>query len=268
MNENEKLENQTIKFHMVDLFLGYMFIIFNICIIFVLFSKIKNRDKKIKKLKTKFYFLIIFDIISTLLYINIEVFLNSPISDILFGCLSLIAFYLFFSLIYEIFNCTKIHVLAKRPKIINKMFLAIFLVLLSLSLYKIKENKILNILQLIFVFICLIILYIYFNYSIKSISKHLIAGDFQSKKIYSYLYMINIYCIFLLFCYNFTKLILIFINPDYILYAELALSIFNYGIKYYVFSLLTLIIFTFNKKSYKKYNDEIITIINQGVFSN
>ena len=80
--------------------------------------------------------------------------------------------------------------------------------------------------------------------------------------------MINIFCLFILFCYNIVKIILVIMYPNNIIYLELALSIFNYSLKFYVFSLFTLIIFTLNKKSYKQYNDEIIMIMNTGVYSN
>lgn len=253
----------------VLMILGYITILFNICIIFILFVKIKNKERTIKKLKSKLYLLIILDLISNILYVNKEIFFDSLTSDIIFGFLSLVAFYLFISFIYEIFNCTEIYVLAKKPKILNKIFLAIFLLLLNFPLYKYSQkNKLLVISELILILCCFLILYFYFNNICKSFSRHLLAGDFQSKKVYSYLYMINIYCLIILFFYNITKIFYLFINPENIKYVEIALSIFNYGIKYYTFSLFTLIIYTFNKKYYKKNIEEIITIVNEGVFSN
>lgn len=264
---NEESENQSISINIVDLFLGYMTILFNICIILILFTKIKNRENNIKILKQKLFFLIIFDTISNLLYNNRIFFLNSLASDIIFGWLSLIEFYLFLYFIYEIYNCTEINVLAKKPKTMNPIYLAITLGLLNFPLYKYTKNVILNIFNLFLILCCFLILYFYFNKTSKNISKHLMAGDFQTKKVYSYLNMINIYCVFILFCYNFTKGFLLFINPENIKFVEIALTVFNYGIKYYVFILSTLIIYTLNKKSYKRFNEEIITIMNQGIYS-
>ena len=261
---NEELDSLNI----INLVLGYMIILFNICIIIILFAKIKDRENNIKLLKQKLFFLIIFDTISDLLYNNKIFLLNSITSDIIFGCLSLIEFYLFISFIYEIYNSTEIYVLAKKPKMMNPVYLAISLVLLNFPLYKYTNNIILNILSLFLILCCFLILYLYFNKTSKSISKHLVAGDFQSKKAYSYLNMINIYCVFISICYTLTKGFFIFLNPEYVKFVEIALSVFNYGIKYYVFSISTLIIYTFNKKSFKRFNEEIITIMNQGVYSN
>ena len=265
---NEELDNPSININILDLILGYMNILFNICIIIILFAKIKNRENNIKILKQKLFFLIIFDTISDLVYNNKIFFLNSLASDIIFGCLSLIVFYLFISFIYAIFNCTEIYVLAKKPKMMNPIYLAISLLLLNFPLYKYTKNIVSNILSLFLVLCCFLILYFYFRKITKNISNHLLAGDFQSKKAYSYLNMINIYCVFILFCYTLTKGFYIFLNPENIKFVEIALSVFNYGIKYYVISLSTLIIYTFNKKAYKRFNEEIITIMNQGVYSN
>lgn len=258
-------KNLSINIYLIHYILGYLFILFNACIMFILIIKIKNREKNIKRHKIKLCMLIIFDSISTLLYIYKHFLFKL---NFIFVILSLCVFYLFISIIYDIFNSTEIHVLAKRPKMRSKLAITIFLFLINLSYYKLTKNKIFNIVVFIFIICGLILIYIYFFKLSKNISNNLIAGDFQGKKIYNFFNMINIYCLSMLIASNITKIFLIFLSKKDIIYAELAISIFNYSIKYYVFSLLLLIIINLNKKSYKQYNEEIITIMNTGVYTN
>ena len=255
----ELTEEDRDNYEKAIMILSYIFSIFNLFIIifslFILSTNIKN----IRFLKLKLFGLIFIDSISLLLY---AIFKDeeSLFLELLFSALNSIEFFFFISFLYQIFNNTEI---SKGVELINPFQIFFLFILIIFSYYKFSllYREIVNCIQYILILSCLIFLYKYFKNTLTIISSHLKSNDIRNRKIYYYLQILNNISLILLFCYNIIKMIIIFIHNQYIkVFLEVGLNAINQGLKYFIFILFEIIIYTLHNKNYKGNFDETIGI--------
>ena len=258
----ELTEEDRQSFDKANIILSYIFSIFNLFIIIFSLFIISSKTKNIRFLKLKLFGIIFIDSISLILYtiINNE---ETFIHELLFSALYSIEFYFCISFLYQIFNNTEMSRLSKGVELISPFQIFIFFILIIFSYYKFSflYREIVKCIQYIIILSSLLLLYKYFNNTINIISSHLRSNDFKSRKIYYYLKILNNISIILLFCYNVVKMVIIFIhNQYYKIFLEVGLNTINQGLKYFIFILFEVIIYTMNTKRYKFNADETIGI--------
>ena len=250
------------NFEKANMILTYIFSVFNLfIIIFVLFI-FSSQTKNIRFLKLKLFGLIFIDSISLILYSIIKDD-ESLTYELFFSVLYSIEFYIYISFLYQIFNNTEISKLSKGVELISPFQIFILFILIIFSYYKFSflYREIVNCIQYILILSSLILLYKYFNNTIKIISSHLKSNDIKNRKIYYYLKILNNTSLILLFCYIIIKIIIIFVhNQYYKVFLEVGLNTINQGLKYFIFILFEIIIYTLNNKIYKINFDETIGI--------
>lgn len=267
---NEEIDDNTKEnFESASLILAFIFAIFNLFIIIISLFKLSSKNKNLKMLKYRLFSLIIMDSITSLIYSNYRYKFDLFSSELFFSVLSSIEFYLFISFIYQIFNSTDISQNAKSIELVSPIHFCTIFLLIFFSYHKFSYlyAKLLNIVEYIIIFACLALLYRYFKDTIASIIVHLVTKDVQTRKVYYYLNIANtIGLSFLMFIYI-IKLILIFIDESYHIYFDVALISINYGLKYFVFILFEVIIYTLSKNYYKNNTDEIVGIFQKKNYS-
>ena len=254
-------EDDRRNYEEANFILSYIFTVFNIFIIIIFLFLFSSYSKLIRYLKLKLNGIILFDSISLIshsLFDNEESF----IYELLFSTLYSIEFYFYISFIYQIFNNTDSK-LSKGVELISPFQICIYCLLIIFSYHKFSffYREIINVIQYILVLSSLILLYKYLNNTIKLISSSLKPNDIQYKQIYAQLKILNDTSIFLILFYNIIKIFIIFIhNEYYILYLEIGLNTINFGIKYFIFLLLAVIIYNLKNNIYKVNYDETIGI--------
>jgi len=261
--DSELTEEEKENFEKANLILSYIFSIFNLLIVIFSLFLLTSKKKNIRILKYKLFGLIFIDSISLIIY---QIFKNedSLYFELLFSGLNSIEFYFFISFLYQIFNNTEISKLAKKVELINPFQIYILFLLIIFSYYKFSflYRELVNCIQYFIIIGCLIFFYKYLKYIIITISSHLISNDLPNKKIYYYLRILNNIGLFLLLCYNIIKLISVFIHNQFLkIILDIGLNTINQGLKYFIFLLFGIIIYTLNHKVYKINFDETVGII-------
>jgi hypothetical protein len=262
MNE-ESEENTKQILDKANMILSYIFSLFNFFIIIISHYILKAKSNNLKLLKIKLFALIIIDSISSLMYINYRFYFDLFFYELFFSILTSIEFYLFISFIYQIFNTTEISQNSKSLKLINPIQLCVLFLLQIFSYYKFTYlySLFLIILQRIIIFICIALLYRHLRNAITTISIRLLSKDLQNKKIYYYLKIINLVGLIFMLCNNTVQAFLFMVkNNSSQMYIKIALNSINYGIKYFIFILFEVIIYTLSNSYYKNNTDEIINI--------
>ena len=258
-------EESNINFKKAKKILGYIFLFFNIIIIFISSFLLQSKTKSKKMLKLKLFIFIILDSISVFLFDKYGHIINPIVSDILIACLSSIEFYIFLSFIYQIYNNTEISVLAKKIVLIDPLHLSFLFLFVIFSYHKYSQLfKIINTIENIIILCCIILLYRYLRNITKTIRNNLLPRDIESAYVFYSLRMLNSICFLLMVCYYGLKLIIIYSPERFQLYINIALEIIKFGLKYSIFVIFGIIIYLFNKnlniniKNNNEENDKII----------
>ena len=261
MDEEEEKTKEILE--KANMILSYIFSLLNIIILIISFYILRTKTKNLIFLKYKLFALIIIDSISSLLYINYRQNLNLFFSEILFSILMSVEFYLFLSFIYQIFNSTEMSQNSKGIGLINSLQLCLLFLLQIFSYHKFSYlySQILNIIQRIINFVCLILFYRYLKNAITTINVRLMSKDLQNRKVYYYLKISNVIGLIFFLCNTIIQLIYFSIkNESYQMYVTVIFNSINYGFKYFIFILFEVIIYTLGKDYFKNNTDEQVNI--------
>ena len=244
---------------------GYFFIILNIIILIIIYIIIKSKSKAIRTIKIKLFLLIFSDQIYIILYNYIGYFYDTLFEELFFTCLESIQFYLFLSIIYDIFKNTKISILSKNVKLINPFYLSICFFMVKISYFKYLNlginPQIINFFHYFTVLGGLIFLYRYMKKITISFSSNLMSTDFGAKNVYNNLKLLYRISLIIFIFINCIKLISIFIDKEYVIYFQIPNNIFNYSVKYINFIIFAITAYILNKNYRRNYNkDETIGI--------
>ena len=261
----EEVDEETKKkFEKAEILLSLIFSICNILIIIASLFLLNSKNENNNKLKYKLFILIITDLISLIFYTYFYNDSNLFLREIFFSACTSIEFYFFLSFIYQIFFNTTVSKSPKEVELIKLNHLCFVFPFLIFSYYKFTSlySQIINILQSIITVISLILLCNYIKKAIEIMTGNLISKDTKNHKIYNYLNILDTICLIVLSCYNLTNFIYISIeNELYQLYLEIILNAINHSLKYFIYILFAIIIFTLNKNYYRSNNDEIVSIL-------
>lgn len=261
--EAELNEEEKCNFEVVNIILACIFSLLNIFITLFSIFILKSNKKIIRGLKFKLLGLIFIDSINIIIY---AFFTNekSFLYELFFSALSSFEFYFFISFLYKIFLNTKMSILAKEVGLLNplQIYFLFILVIFPYNKFNFMYSKLFNCIQYTIIIIFLITLYKYFQKTIIIISSHLISKDSANVIIYSYLNKLNKLCLILILCYNIIKIISIFIYVEYYeIFFQIGLNTINQGLKYYIFLLFDVIIFTLSNKVNIINSDEKVEIV-------
>ena len=164
------------------------------------------------------------------MYNYIKYLYDNLYTELYFTLIITLEFFIYISLIYDIFKNTKISVLAKKVTLINPFYLTITFFFVFITPFKyLKLNfsqKIVDVIHYLVILSFIIFLYRYMQRTIIYISTNLLTADFGTKKAYKFFKLLNLLTLILLICYIGSKIILVFINPEYELYFEIPLNTF------------------------------------------
>ena len=262
MNESIN-ENDLENFNQAHLYLAYIFCGLNTCIVIGTFVLFKSNSKNIIILKLKLLVFIFIDSILSLAFKVLKIFKNIITEELLFSVLASIEFYIFLSFMYQIFSTTELSKLSKEIELIKGGQISLIFLSVTFSYHKLSIYylKLINFVQNCAILVCLIILYKYLINIIGKISINLLPKDIQHRKVYYYLQRLILIGFTMLLIFFFIKLLIIFLNNEiYILYIEITSNTIIHGLKYFVFILFSIIIYTLNYKNINN-TDENIQII-------
>ena len=255
-------EDKKIDFKKIKTILGYISLIINIFFICISLYLLNSQKKFVKILKYNLFTLIILDSISFIIFENHPYIFNQIYGDILFACLSSIGFYTFLSFIYQIYNNTKISILAKKIELIEPFKLTFLFLFIIFSYHKYtKLYKTLNIIENIIILCFITVLYRYLGNITKSIRNNLLPRDIKSAKIFYCLKLLNSICFLLIVIYYALKIVIMYTPQIPKIYMNIALNTVYFTLKYSIFYIFAVIIYILKKDRNKYIYEEDNKII-------
>jgi hypothetical protein len=232
-----------------------------IIIIFSLFN-LKSKNKKIYLLKYKLFGLFLVDIVLRILYAKKYHKINSVYNEIVFSFLKTFQFFLILSFLEQIFNDTRLN---KKGKFYKKLSCKQLCITFSLVIFSYEKfsnsHKDICLIQSLIIIYCIFVLYTRLRNKIIKIVDNL-ASQKTNRRQNTYLFILGspfICFIFYLTYYILKILFLTLENPDHIIYANIILKIIIDSSKYFLFSILELLLYVIdNKKMQKEQYEEIL----------
>jgi hypothetical protein len=232
-----------------------------IIIIFSLFN-LKSKNKKIYLLKYKLFGLFLVDIVLRILYAKKYHKINSVYNEIVFSFLKTFQFFLILSFLEQIFNDTRLN---KKGKFYKKLSCKQLCITFSLVIFSYEKfsnsHKDICLIQSLIIIYCIFVLYTRLRNKIIKIVDNL-ASQKTNRRQNTYLCILGspfICFIFYLTYYILKILFLTLENPDHIIYANIILKIIIDSSKYFLFSILELLLYVIdNKKMQKEQYEEIL----------
>ena len=230
-------------------------------IIFSLFN-LKSKNKKIYLLKYKLFGLFLVDIVLRILYAKKYHKINSVYNEIVFSFLKTFQFFLILSFLEQIFNDTRLN---KKGKFYKKLSCKQLCITFSLVIFSYEKfsnsHKDICLIQSLIIIYCIFVLYTRLRNKIIKIVDNL-ASQKTNRRQNTYLCILGspfICFIFYLTYYILKILFLTLENPDHIIYANIILKIIIDSSKYFLFSILELLLYVIdNKKMQKEKYEEIL----------
>ena len=232
-----------------------------IIIIFSLFN-LKSKNKKIYLLKYKLFGLFLVDIVLRILYAKKYHKINSVYNEIAFSFLKTFQFFLILSFLEQIFNDTRLN---KKGKFYKKLSCKQLCITFSLVIFSYEKfsnsHKDICLIQSLIIIYCIFVLYTRLRNKIIKIVDNL-ASQKTNRRQNTYLCILGspfICFIFYLTYYILKILFLTLENPDHIIYANIILKIIIDSSKYFLFSILELLLYVIdNKKMQKEQYEKIL----------
>jgi hypothetical protein len=232
-----------------------------IIIIFSLFN-LKSKNKKIYLLKYKLFGLFLVDIVLRILYAKKYHKINSVYNEIVFSFLKTFQFFLILSFLEQIFNDTRLN---KKGKFYKKLSCKQLCITFSLVIFSYEKfsnsHKDICLIQSLIIIYCIFVLYTRLRNKIIKIVDNL-ASQKTNRRQNTYLCILGspfICFIFYLTYYILKILFLTLENPDHIIYANIILKIIIDSSKYFLFSILELLLYVIdNKKMQKEQYEKIL----------
>ena len=267
----DDIDDETkMNFEKANVVLTYIFSLFDLIILIIFYRYFNSKNINIKIFTCKFIAIIIIDIISKLLYSITNKYFNIISNELIYAALITSKFYLILSFIYQIFYDSLRFINLKKIKLLNiiQMSFIYFLIIFPYDkLFNLIPNALIFF-EIIIILINLFILYKYINDLLETIKKDIQKYNVSNKNVYLYLKILNYASLILFICYYFAKIIELFFNKKYfIIYIKISINIFYQSIKYLLFYIFIKLIYTLNENYDKNYpnnltlDKEIETII-------
>ena len=263
-------DDTKMNFEKANIILAYIFSLLDLCILIIFYRYFNNKNINIKIFTCKFFAIIIIDIFSKFLYSIANKHFNIIPNEIFYTALITIEFYLILSFIYQILYDSLGFINLKKIKLLNLIQISFIYFLIIFPYDKLFNfiSSILTFFEIIIILINFYILYKYINDLLEIINKGMQKYNVSNKNIYLYLKILNYSSLILFICYYFAKIIELLFNKKYfIIYIKISINIFYHSIKYLLLYIFIKLIYALNQNYDKifthKYNvdKEIETII-------
>ena len=264
----DDIDDETeINFEKANILLIYIFSLFDFGILIIFYRCFNTKNINIKIFTCKIFAIIIIDIFSKVLYSIAYNHFNTISNELFYAILMTNKFYLVISFIYQIIYDSLRFINLKKIKLLNLIqmsFIYFFIIFPYDKFFNIFPN-VLTFLQIVIILINLLILY---RYILEIIKKEIQKYNVSNNNVYLYLKILNYASLILFICYYFAKIIELFFNKKYfIIYIKISINIFYQSIKYLLFYIFIKLIYILSENYDNKFaqnnnvDKEIETII-------
>lgn len=260
---DEYFEQELIEtYESAETILTLLFAFIDLVIIICSLFNLKSKNKKIYFLKYKLFGLFLVDILLRILYAKKYHKLNSIYNEVVFSFLKTYQFFLILSFFEQIFNDTRLNKKGKFYKKLSCKQLCIIFSLVTFSYEKFSNSqKEICLIQSLIIIYCIFVFYTRLRNKIIKIVDNLIIGKTnQRQKTYLCVLGSPFICFIFYFTYYILKILFLTLeSPDHIIYANIILKIIIDSSKYFLFSILELMLYLIgNNKMQKEQYDEIL----------
>lgn len=245
-----------------DIILSILFAVIDFIIIIFSLFHLNSKNKKIYLLKYKLFAIFIIDIISRMFYVNRYYKVKSLFMELLFSALISSQFFLILSFLEQAYNDTK---MKKKGKFFTKLkrnyICSVFLIITFPYDKFSSSQKEAAFIQSMIIIYCIYFLYIRMKNKIIKIVQNIIKQtSIHNKNIFFCLMGSPLPCLIFFLSYYILRIIFLYItNPEFIVYANLALKIIKDSSKYFLFIILEIILYLLseNKLQKEKFCDDL-----------
>ena len=260
---DEYFEQDLIEtYESAETILTLLFAFIDVVIIICSLFNLNSKNQKIYLLKFKLFGLFLVDILLRIMYARKYHKLKSLYNEIVFTFLKTYQFFLILSFFEQIFNDTRLNKKGKFYKKLSCKQLCITFSLVSFSYEKFSNSqKEICLIQSLIIIYCIFVLYTRLRNKIIKIVDNLVSQKEDRRK-KTYLCILGSPLISFIFYFSYYILRILFLtleNPDHIIYANIILKIIIDSSKYFLFSILELLLYVIgNKKKQKEQYEEIL----------
>jgi hypothetical protein len=260
---DEYFEKELIEtYESAEIILTLLFAFIDLVIIICSLFNLKSKNQKIYLLKYKLFGLFLVDILLRILYAKKYHKVNSVYNEIVFSFLKTYQFFLILSFFEQIFNDTRLNKKGKFYKKLSCKQLCITFSLVTFSYEKFsKSQKEICLIQSLIIIYCIFVLYIRLRNKIIKIVDNLVSQKTnQRKKTYLCILGSPFICFIFYFTYYILKILFLTLeSQEHIIYANIILKIIIDSSKYFLFSILELLLYVIgNNKMQKEQYEEIL----------
>lgn len=260
---DEYFEQELIEtYESVETILTLLFAFIDLVIIIFSLFNLNSKNKKIYFLKYKLFGIFLVDILLRILYVRKYHKLNSIYNEIVFSFLKTYQFFLILSFFEQIFNDSRLNKKGKFYKKLSCKQICITFSLVTFSYEKFSNSKKeICLIQSLIIIYCIFVFYIRLRNKIIKIVDNLVCQKTnQSQK--TYLCILGSPFISFLFYFTYYILKILFLtleSQEHIIYANIILKIIIDSSKYFLFSILELMLYVIGKnKMQKEQYEEIL----------
>ena len=259
---DEYFEQDLIEtYESAETILTLLFAFIDVVIIICSLFNLNSKNKKIYLLKFKLIGLFLVDILLRIMYARKYHKLKSLYNEIVFTFLKTYQFFLILSFFEQIFNDTRLNKKGKFYKKLSCKQLCITFSLVTFSYEKFSNSqKEICLIQSLIIIYCIFVLYILLKKKIIKIMDNLVSQK-EDKRKKTYLCILGSPLISFLFYFSYYILRILFLtleSPDHIIYANIILKIIIDSSKYFLFSILELLLYVIGNNKMQKEQYEAI----------
>ena len=260
---DEYFEQDLIEtYESAETILTLLFAFIDVVIIICSLFNLNSKNQKIYLLKFKLFGLFLVDILLRIMYARKYHKLKSLYNEIVFTFLKTYQFFLILSFFEQIFNDTRLNKKGKFYKKLSCKQICITFSLVTFSYEKFSNSqKEICLIQSLIIIYCIFVLYTRLRNKIIKIVDNLVSQKEDRRK-KTYLCILGSPLISFIFYFSYYILRILFLtleSPDHIIYANIILKIIIDSSKYFLFSILELLLYVIaNNKMQKEQYEAIV----------
>ena len=260
---DEYFEQDLIEtYESAETILTLLFAFIDVVIIICSLFNLNSKNQKIYLLKFKLFGLFLVDILLRIMYARKYHKLKSLYNEIVFTFLKTYQFFLILSFFEQIFNDTRLNKKGKFYKKLSCKQICITFSLVTFSYEKFSNSqKEICLIQSLIIIYCIFVLYTRLRNKIIKIVDNLVSQNEDRRK-KTYLCILGSPLISFIFYFSYYILRILFLtleSPDHIIYANIILKIIIDSSKYFLFSILELLLYVIaNNKMQKEQYEAIV----------
>ena len=254
MNNNLEMENIE-NFQKAEIIMNYIFIFFDFLIFFIISIIIKSKYKNTLLTKYQFFLILIIDIIFMITYIKAYYYINSISKELVIILLSASKFYTILSFLEQIYNnLLSSEDVGKNNEYLNifQKSIIFFFIFFSYDKFVYGFTNLVCLIEYLAILGYIFKLYPYLRTQILEIK--FILSKKNPKNVYCYNFIQNNqFLCFNIISFNYIVKIAILFSDDinYLIYSNIILITIKGIYKFFLFTLLGVILYSLNKIDYE-----------------